>query len=186
MATKTLPCMVLILAVAALTEAWVPAFHGAELNGRWKAPTMQRQRTSTRVPRLCASSRDDEIARLEAEIRKLRDAASSDDLDGEDTAESAFAAAQALADKKRLLAQVRGKDMLLTEGTLIQENILENEGSTVGIAPAILGAVLAAAVIAFSQIPVGQEDLSRYSVQAGPTVSTKIDLGDINPDRPTP
>jgi hypothetical protein len=182
MVIKTLPYFILFLAVAALTEAW--EFHSAELNGQ-RVVRMQRQPTSKHVSRLYASSREEEIARLEAEIRKLRDEASFDDLDGEYTAESAFAAAQALADKKRLLAQVRGKDMLLTEGALIQENILENEGSTVGIAPAILGAVLAAAVIAFSQIPVGQEDLSRYSVQAGPTVSTKIDLGDINPDRPS-
>lgn len=184
MAIVTLQSIILIITAAGLTDAFALVFRGAENGAQWGATRQRRQRTP--VFRLYASSREEEIARLEAEIRKLRDDASSDDLEGEDTAETAFAAAQALADKKRLLAQVRGKDMLLTEGALIQENILENEGSTVGIVPAVLGAVLAAAIIAFSQVPVGQEDLSRYSVQAGPTVSTKIDLGDINPDRPSP
>jgi hypothetical protein len=144
--------------------------------------------TNDHITRLLASAKKDEIARLEEEIRKLREEASTESLDVEESAESAFAAARALSDKKRLLAQVKGKDMLLTEGALIKENILEDESSTstVGLLPAILGAFLAVGVIAFSQLPVGQEELSRYSVQSGPTVSTKIDLGDINPDQPRP
>jgi hypothetical protein len=177
--------LALILAVATprLSGAFAPLIP-LSLVGR---PLLDCGASGGNIRRLAAAN-DEEIARLEEEIRKLREEAPDESMGEVEASEAAFAAARAIADKKRLLAQVRGKDMLLTEGALIQENILENESSssTFGLMPALLGAALAAGVIAFSQVPVGQDSLSRYSVQAGPTVSTKIDLGDINPDRPRP
>lgn len=138
-----------------------------------------------------ASSKEEEIARLEEEIRRLREQEPSSSF-GEETAATRTAelllAQEAAEKKKRLNAEVKGKDMLLTEGALIQENLLDNEeeSSTAGMLPAILGAVVAVCVLALvSQVPLGQEDFSRYSAPTGPTVSTKIDLGDINPDRPS-
>jgi hypothetical protein len=180
-------CLALTLILAAtapiLSGAFVPKLPSSEV-GR----SLDCETCSGHIRRH-ASAKDEEIARLEEEIRRLREEIPAESMSEEEEAsESAFEVARAVAEKKRLLAEVRGKDMLLTEGTLIQENILASEASvtTFGLMPALLGAMLAAGVIAFSQVPIGQDNLSRYSVQAGPTVSTKIDLGDINPDRPRP
>jgi len=54
----------------------------------------------------------------------------------------------------------------------------EEQESTFGLIAKVVGALVA--VLVFSQIPVGQEDLSKYSaIKSGP-VKTSIDLGDIN------
>jgi hypothetical protein len=54
----------------------------------------------------------------------------------------------------------------------------EEQESTVGLIAKVVGALVA--VLLFSQIPVGQEDLSKYSSIKSVPVKTSIDLGDIN------
>mmetsp|Transcript_9648 Transcript_9648/g.13495 ORF Transcript_9648/g.13495 Transcript_9648/m.13495 type:complete len:86 (+) Transcript_9648:416-673(+) len=56
----------------------------------------------------------------------------------------------------------------------------DNEGSAGGILTTLIGALVAIVfLVGFSQVPIGQEDYSRYSVAPG--AGNKIDLGDLNP-----
>lgn len=142
-----------------------------------QASLIIRQKTSL------ASAKDDEIARLQEQIRQLQEEAEQEAAQAEDLDEAKF---RKVVEKRRL-EKVAGKDMLLTEGALIGEKLLDQEESDApGMVPAVVGTIALLAVLAFfAQVPVGQEELSRYSNQAGPTVSRTIDLGDLNPDQKT-
>jgi hypothetical protein len=153
-------------------------------------------------PILC-STREEEIAKLEAQIRQLKEtndatAAVEDILEKDDNNNNA--AVPIILDPedektlrefdaaRRRLERVKGKDMLLTEQTLIRGGLLNEQNangsgsSSGGIVSAI--AVVVAAVVGlyvFSQIPIGQDDLARYSATGSSTIRS-IDLGDLNPD----
>jgi hypothetical protein len=59
-----------------------------------------------------------------------------------------------------------------------KEEEVSSEGGSGGLTT-ILGVIGLAVVLAFfSQVPLGQEDLSKYSAIKAPT--TSIDLGDLN------
>lgn len=129
---------------------------------------------------LCSTNRDEEIAKLQEQIRQLQEAK---DEPSSDLSNEQEQVASRLVDKRSAeLERVRGKDSPFTEGDLIDANILEADDSSTSLnLPLVLlgiGAVIFLGL--FSQVPVGQEDLSRYSV-APPT--QVIDLGDINPEK---
>lgn len=180
----TIIVIVSILSFVATTCAFAPAqrFDGG------------RARTGSIHPRLTASwiqrhfsqrddensiSKEEEIARLQEQIRMLQQ-----EQEKEEAPESATSSAPVLADKRSAeLERVKGKDMPFTEGDLIASNIIPANESNNGMAilPAILLAIGALVFfVAFSQVPVGQEDFAKYSV-APPTQT--IDLGDLNPDK---
>jgi hypothetical protein len=152
-----------------------------------KPPSQQqqfRQTTNKRSSRLSASSKDDEIAKLEEQLRQLRDDAPADD--------KVVAAVESTKSEKeiiavqRILEKVKGKDMLLSERELVDQDLFLNQGldeAGGSPLPAVLAALGAAVFLFFfSQIPVGQDDWGRYSTTSGPTTSTRIDLGDMNSD----
>jgi hypothetical protein len=132
-----------------------------------------------------SSSREEEIARLEEQLRKLKE---------EDVSEGTVEKIKSMTDEElqkyavdeKVLEKIRGKDMLLSESDLIEAQILDNDDETsVGgkLIPIIATLAIAVFLFFFAQVPVGQEDLSRYSV-TGNTASKTIDLGDMNPNRP--
>jgi len=147
----------------------------------------------TTAAALWASSREEEIAQLEAQLRKLRqeegESTSSTDGDAED-AEQQLTAQEAKISRR--LEQMKGKDMLLSESELIGDGIVQDvvassgesngTGLAVQAAVAIVGLVL---LVAFAQVPVGQEGLSQYSATGSSSIQT-IDLGDMNPDARSP
>lgn len=126
-----------------------------------------------------ASSRDEEIAKLEEQLRKLKEEESSKP----DESEALTQEEKKYVANERVLEGVKGKDMLLSERELVDAGLLEEE-NTGGVGFGNIVAVVAAVVLllVFAQIPVGQEDLSRYSA-TGSAGTTSIDLGDLNPDR---
>ena len=150
-------------------------------------PLTQKRR---RVIHLFSSTRDEEIAKLEAQLRQLREnessAANEEDatvavpsLDPDDAR-----TLKEFADARRRLEKVKGKDMLLTEQALIKGGLMDNSSnSSFGGAVPVIAVVIAAfvGIIAFAQIPIGQEDLARYSATGSSTLKS-IDLGDLNPD----
>lgn len=82
--------------------------------------------------------------------------------------------------------------MMLSERDLLSGGIVKDaetnssDGSfnVLSIVAGIAGLV---AILLFAQIPVGQDDLARYSPSAGPknaATATSIDLGDLNPSKP--
>lgn len=132
-----------------------------------------------------SSSREEEIAKLEEQLRQLKKG---------DTSEGAMDNSKSILDEdlrkyvadERVLEKIRGKDMLLSESDLIEAQILDNDAGTSvdgKLVPVLATLALAVFLFFFAQIPVGQEDLSRYSV-TGTTASKTIDLGDMNPNRP--
>ena len=154
-------------------------------------PIHQTQRR--KVTFLSSTSRDEEIAKLEAQLRQLRESETSPDNREDDLTTAAKTATidpddertlKEFAEARRRLEKVKGKDMLLTEQELIKGGLMEDSssGSLGGVVPAV-AVVIAAFVglIAFAQIPIGQEDLARYSATGSSTLKS-IDLGDLNPD----
>ena len=113
-------------------------------------------------------STDDEIAQLEAKLRKLKQ-----------EKEKQEQSVSTITDPVEKLEEVP-LDMFLTEQWKEKDASNSDGQSSGGGITTILYAVGAAVVIAlFSQIPIGQEDLSKYSIGNSPA-SEQIDLGDLN------
>jgi hypothetical protein len=153
------------------TAMWCPSTHHCGSSGR--------ARTSARF-----GAREEEIAKLEEQIRQLRedDAITAEkstvksDMSDQMTLEEFNAA-------RRKLEKIKGKDMLLSEEELISGGFIDgssNENSRgflgiIGVVAALAGLLL------FAQVPVGQDELARYSATGSSTIKS-IDLGDLNPD----
>jgi hypothetical protein len=161
-----------------------------------------------------SNSKDDEIdkleqelkiAELEAELRKLKEEKAAETDETPSPPPKTKSGPIVVIDEESVSKQQKNKedededeemleeasmDMFLSEGwkearsgydpkntaTVVRKT--EEQTSTFGLVAAVVGALVA--VVVFSQIPVGQEDLSKYSaIKSGP-VKTSIDLGDIN------
>ena len=154
-----------------------------------KTPTLQKRRR--KASRLYSSTRDEEIAKLEAQLRQLRESETSESNEEESPTEATkldpddVRTLQEFAEARRRLEKVKGKDMLLTEQELIKGGLMDGSSSSSifgGAVPAVAVAIAAfVGLIAFAQIPIGQDDLARYSATGSSTLKT-IDLGDLNPD----
>lgn len=154
-----------------------------------KTPTLQKRRRQ--ASRLYSSTRDEEIAKLEAQLRQLRESETSESNEEESPTEATkldpddVRTLQEFAEARRRLEKVKGKDMLLTEQELIKGGLMDGSSSSSifgGAVPAVAVAIAAfVGLIAFAQIPIGQDDLARYSATGSSTLKT-IDLGDLNPD----
>lgn len=129
-------------------------------------------------------SKEEEIAKLEDQLRQLRDGAAI--VEEEGTAKNDIENQMTLKEfdaARRKLEKMKGKDMLLSEQELISGGIVDgstNDNSRgilgiVGVVAALLGLLL------FAQVPVGQDELARYSATGSSTIKS-IDLGDLNPD----
>eukprot|EP00532_Pseudo-nitzschia_australis_P000848 CAMPEP_0168193190 /NCGR_PEP_ID=MMETSP0139_2-20121125/18463_1 /TAXON_ID=44445 /ORGANISM="Pseudo-nitzschia australis, Strain 10249 10 AB" /LENGTH=219 /DNA_ID=CAMNT_0008116507 /DNA_START=207 /DNA_END=866 /DNA_ORIENTATION=+ len=148
------------------------------------------------------SGKDDEIAKLEEQLRKLKEekgtevspANASETKEEEATAVTTTAAAttttKTAEDDEEMSEDEASMDMFLSEGwkearsnydpsnTATKKRQDEEQGNLIGTVTKVVGGILA--LVIFSQIPVGQEDLSKYSaIKSGPATST-IDLGDTN------
>ena len=140
-------------------------------------------RKAIQQPRRAAtlfSSKEEEIARLEEQLRKLREEAEEEGLP-EDLEKGV---------KIRVaLEKVKGKDMLLSEQELLELQMMNELGQeSEGLNPIVVGAAavcFAITLFLFAQVPVGQDDYQRYGGQIGNPGSSainKIDLGDLNTD----
>jgi len=135
-----------------------------------------------RVPlvSLAASSKEEEIAALEEQLQRLKEEASKEEEEEVEAVETVSSTGGAVIDRKSM------NDELMPE--MLTEQWKEanaaasddaNEGGIMKTLTSLLGGLaLLAGVIAFSQVPVGQEDLNKYST--GKAGANKIDLGDMN------
>lgn len=117
--------------------------------------------------RLALSSKEDEIRELEEKLQKLKQEAVEE--------ESAVVEEEIVN-----LNEQAVYTELLTEQWKEDEAGEAGEGGflkSVGVALATIGLLVGLAL--FSQVPIGQEDLSRYSTP-NRAPSTQIDLGDLN------
>ena len=109
-------------------------------------------------------SKEEEIAKLEEQLRKLK----------EEKNEGQTATVE--AKQEEALEEIK-LEMFMTERWKVEE---PDTSTTTGGFSGVLYAVAAVLALAlFSQVPIGQEDLSRYSVGNSPAAA-QIDLGDLN------
>jgi hypothetical protein len=169
-----------------------------------RMPTSSSSRSSSSSTRITSfvllSSRNDEIAQLEEQLRQLKREQDMADMnmrvtstanDDDTMATTTTMRSTTEDDKKRFNEVLKGKDMILSEQELIQGGIVSdpildsssnnnNMGLIVGAMAAV---VLLGGLFSFSQIPIGSESLSQYSATGSSTTAFKqIDLGDLNPD----
>lgn len=112
-----------------------------------------------------ASSNDEEIARLEEKLRQLRET--------DEKQEEPMSNAVGVAVPNRL--EEPFVEMLSESWR--EADPAEN-GESAGILAPLVGGILAIVMIAaFSQVPIGQEDYTKYSAVK---TSTEVDLGDLN------
>lgn len=130
------------------------------------APPSQRQRCSPSAWRL-ASSKEDEIRELEEKLQRLKEESVREE---EEVAavEEENVALNEQAVYTELLTEQWKEDEAAEEASFVK---------TAGVALASVGLLVVLAL--FAQVPVGQEDLSRYSTPSQAS-STQIDLGDLN------
>ena len=164
----------------------VPASHAAvvaEHHGKNLNP-------SATATRLRSTERDDEIARLEEQLRKLKEEQTEDEVSTstdevevpstETTASSFTTISPSQQDKIFVDRQV-----ILSEKELLDANIMD-EDSGLGAGDFIklgFAALALVGLIAFSQVPVGQENLAKYSATGSSSIKGgQIDLGDLNMD----
>jgi len=134
------------------------------------------------------------IARLEAELQKLKEEKASDDASQPKpkpivTIEEKESPIEE-EDEEMIPLEDASMDMFLSEGwkearsgydpknTATVTRKTEEQNSIFGLVAKVVGAIVA--LVVFSQIPVGQEDLSKYSTIKSAPVKTTIDLGDMN------
>ena len=117
-------------------------------------------------------SKDDEIAKLEEQLRKLKE-------EKEVEAETiSYDSDIPVPDEDVPL------EMFLTEQWKVQQkssavSSSAGDGEGGGLTTILYAVGAVALLLLFSQVPIGQEDLSKYSVGSSPSVE-QIDLGDLN------
>lgn len=127
----------------------------------------------SRRPWALQSSKDDEIAKLEEQLKRLKE-----EKDSEKELQVAPQNGQVVVEE----AEEVPIAMFLSEGWKEKEAAESSDGGGGGILTTLAGVLaLAVGLAVFSQVPVGQEDLSRYSAIKAPT--EQIDLGDLNKAR---
>lgn len=132
----------------------------------------QRKISAERVASALYDSKEEEIAKLEEQLKKLK----------EETQEESKEVMIAEVDEESKLEEaeeVVPEEMFLTERWKEEEGEASEGGGLTGILSAVGVALF---LTLFSQIPIGQEDLSKYSVG---TQTEQIDLGDLNRARNT-
>mmetsp|Transcript_10064 Transcript_10064/g.11163 ORF Transcript_10064/g.11163 Transcript_10064/m.11163 type:complete len:191 (-) Transcript_10064:239-811(-) len=121
---------------------------------------------SRRPSTFILSSKEEEIAELEAKLRQLK----------EDTEQQQEIADVAVAEPTISAIVDAPLEEMLSESWK-EEEVEGSEGGSI-VSTLVTGLVAVAALLVFSQIPIGQESLDKYST---PKPSTTIDLGDKSP-----
>jgi len=140
-----------------------------------------------------SSSNDEEIAALEEKLRRLKentDAEEEQDATTSGEAGEPDVAAEPFAEKRFKISDdstnmmVTGEEIPNTRTSEPYEELLseqwksrESSGGGIGIKEILTVVAVLVGIIAFSQVPIGQEDLDKYST-AKP--STAIDLGCVS------
>mmetsp|Transcript_18484 Transcript_18484/g.27922 ORF Transcript_18484/g.27922 Transcript_18484/m.27922 type:complete len:184 (-) Transcript_18484:203-754(-) len=130
-------------------------------------------------PLFSSSDNDDEIADLEEKLRqlKIQKKREAEEASIATTTTTTISAVDASTSLKTPKVTNTPEPML----EMLSESWKEGEASDKSSSPILtiaLTVVGIVALVAFSQVPVGQEDLSKYS--SAKSGSQKIDLGDLN------
>jgi hypothetical protein len=117
-----------------------------------------------------ASSKEDEIRELEERLQRLKEESAKEQVTSNTEEEEEVVA----LNEQAIYTE------LLTEQWKENEADASQEGGIMKSAAVVLATIgLLVGLALFSQVPVGQEDFSRYSTPTQATTN-KIDLGDLN------
>mmetsp|Transcript_3933 Transcript_3933/g.5176 ORF Transcript_3933/g.5176 Transcript_3933/m.5176 type:complete len:190 (+) Transcript_3933:73-642(+) len=182
---RSLSLFPLLLNIFGLSFLCSPALAFAPSTGLQHQISSVRNR-NTRI--FGSNVRDDEIARLEEQLRKLKEDQEEISAKGATTAvtetsSDSFTTSSSALQQEKLFVD---RQVILSEKELSslrdeEEEKEENSTATLPLPAPLLAIAGLVFLIAFSQIPVGQEDLSKYSATGSSSVKT-IDLGDLNTD----
>ena len=177
---------------AVVVNAWVhPLASTNPSSSSWRTLTTTTTTTTTSLFTSSSSSsssstkgdketNDEKIAQLEAKLRTLKEEqqiGDGGDAEEEDEDEEAEAATMDMVFSE---GWKQARESYDPKNTATVTRQTEEQKSTLGLVTKVVGGLVA--LIVFSQIPVGQEGLSKYSANtSGPTKATIIDLGDRNP-----
>ena len=177
---------------AVVVNAWVhPLASTNPSSSSWRTLTTTTTTTTTSLFTSSSSSsssstkgdketNDEKIAQLEAKLLTLKEEqqiGDGCDAEEEDEDEEAEAATMDMVFSE---GWKQARESYDPKNTATVTRQTEEQKSTLGLVTKVVGGLVA--LIVFSQIPVGQEGLSKYSANtSGPTKATIIDLGDRNP-----
>lgn len=156
--------LMLVALTTLLLSHLVTSFQGTVFQQLPRSTVYQQARRTL----LYANGNDEEIAKLEEQLRKLKQEAS---VGGSVEQEPGSDDSTDLAGE-----EVVSEAMFLSENWK-ESDTAESEESG-GISPILAAIGLAVVLAVFAQVPIGQEDLSKYSAIKAPT--EQIDLGDLN------
>lgn len=155
-----------------------------------RQPRCQRHLRLTSRLFLSDSRKEEEIAKLEEQLRRLKEEADADQVqiqkESQDSAQVVLPQTNPDSYIGRGPAKrpVTPMDEMVSEAWKAEqapEEIKEKSGLG-GTMTTVLGAIGLVVLLAiFAQTPVGQDDMSKYQ---GAKTPTQIDLGDLNPSRP--
>mmetsp|Transcript_17778 Transcript_17778/g.36799 ORF Transcript_17778/g.36799 Transcript_17778/m.36799 type:complete len:201 (-) Transcript_17778:276-878(-) len=171
----------------------------------WTTNTRSSIRRITTTRRYSSgSNREEEIARLEEQLRQLKqeeqdsppvdeNRSSVDTVNGQNEQEESvkqqlidsFTQSTSPAQQQKLFVD---RQVILSEQELV--GVLEDDNADMtesggGFVTPILAVVGIVFLLLFSQVPVGQESLSKYSATGAASTVQTIDLGDLNTDVPS-
>jgi hypothetical protein len=126
-----------------------------------------------------SNDKDTEIAQLEAQLRRLKEERMAEEASSSGGKSPVPSSLGLDSINDGPSAEEIPIAMFLSEGWKEKEATKGEPEGGGGVLTSVLGAVALAVFLAvFSQVPVGQEDLSKYSAIKAP--SQQIDLGDLN------
>lgn len=129
-------------------------------------------RVAISLTELCSSKKENEIAALEAKLRQLKE---------ESSKEEEFTSAPMDNRNGRVMDPMTE---MLTEQWKEGDPEQSDQGGVGSTMVAVVAAIGLAVVLGFlAQVPVGQEELSKYSSIKSGAVTQSIDLGDLNAAR---
>ena len=154
---------IIVSAVCLLSYQSVAAFQA--ITSRPQAISLAQRQHRQHHIRL-QNSKEDEIAKLEEQLKKLKNEAATY-IDQPEEKQPAPEPAEEVP-----------IELFLSEQWKEQEAAGSAEEGGGGLTTILAGVGLALFLVLFSQVPIGQEDLSKYSAIKAPT--EQIDLGDLN------
>ena len=167
-----LPLVLLVVVTLYYVQGFVaplPSHHAKQVTQQqieWRRQQQQHQSLLLQM-----SSKEEEIAELEAKLRQLKQETQQQ--------QQAVTAPSTVSKKKEAEEEVPEvpEDIMLSERW--KETVVDSSegGGASTLITAVGGVALAIGLAFFSQIPIGQEDLSKYTAIE---TTTQIDLGDLN------
>lgn len=202
----TLSCLIAVYLSCVISCLWLPSVDGfsplvttqQQYNNNVimktsmvsMIPPQQQQKSRQQFSSLLFYSREEEIAKLEEQLKKLKEEeeqgqgqileqSSMDESSSVTTTTTTTTSSSDYVGRGPAKRPVEPMQEMMTEQWKASSSELASDEGNNLVVNILIGIAFIVILGIFSQIPIGQEDLSKYS--AVKNASTGIDLGDLNP-----